>query len=179
MRAIFIRHAESSGQEPAASLTASGAVQARELAATLHSASIDRVITSPFRRARQTAEPLAVRATLELDDRLAEWQVPWVPDAEWPRELRRVLSGDTALPDDVEPRDAAIARGLDAFREAATDKTGVPALVTHGKLLALVLSALGGGDPFELFMTFRSPHAFEVQAVGSVFEIRTLWHPPV
>jgi len=177
MQAIFIRHAESAGQERGARLTARGVAHAQELAVALRSVPIGRVLSSPFERARQTAEPLAARVPLELEDRLVEWQVPWIPDAEWPQALRRVFSRDAALPDHVEPRDAVIARGLAAFREASTGGAGVPVLVTHGKLLALVLSALGGGNAFDLFTTFRNPHAFEVRAVGSAFEVRSLWHP--
>src|SRR5215475_9584303 len=120
MQAIFIRHAESTGQERGARLTARGVAQAQELAVALRSVPVGRVLSSPFERARQTAEPLTVRVPLELDDRLVEWQVPWVPNAEWPQALRRVFSPDAALPDDIEPRDAAIARGLAAFREAST-----------------------------------------------------------
>src|SRR5215831_21096612 len=121
MRAIFVRHAESTGQARGARLTARGVAQAQELAVALRSVPIARVLSSPFERARQTAEPLTVRAPLELDDRLVEWQVPWIPDAEWPQALRRVFSRDAALPDAVESRDAAVARGLAAFREASTD----------------------------------------------------------
>ena len=179
MRAILIRHAESSGQEPDAGLTPRGLAQAEELAAALRHESIGRLVSSPFRRACQTAGPFAARMELRIDARLAEWQLPWVPDSEWPQALRSVFSSDIPLPVDVEARAAARSRGLAVLNDAAAITNGVAALVTHGKLLALVLGELMGGDPFEVFMTLRSPHAFEVRASRSGFEVRSLWHPSV
>lgn len=177
MRAIFIRHAESSGQHQEAGLTGRGATQAQDLALALRSVPIGRLICSPYRRARQTAEPLADRAALQLDDRLAEWEIPWIPDRAWPHALRGILDGTTALPDGVEAREAAIARGVASFRDAASDGAVVSVLITHGKLLALVLAALCGGDPFDVFVTMRNAHAFEVAATTTTCEVRDLWHP--
>jgi len=177
MSVILVRHAESSGQDPEASLTLRGVREAKDLASALHDLSIDQVASSPYRRARQTAELLAVRGTPKIDERLAEWEVPWVPDNEWPHALRSILAGDVELPHGVESRDAAIARGLASFRDVARDGPVVSALVTHGKLLALLLSALGGGDPFDIFTTLHNPHAFEVRAAGTMCEVRSLWHP--
>jgi len=87
--------------------------------------------------------------------------------------------GDAALPDDFGLREAVIARGIELFKEVAAGSTGTSALVTHGKLLALVLSALTGADPFELFVAIGNPHAFEVFTSGFGFELRTLWSPSV
>ncbi len=173
MRALLIRHAESSGQAPDAQLTERGLIQARELAAALRDDPIARVVSSPFRRARETAEPLAIRTPLHLDDRLAEWQLPRLPDDEWPHGLRPIFAGRVSLPAGVEPVHAARARGLAALREAANGTDGVAALVTHGKLLALVLGELQGIDPFDVFVTLQNPHVFEIHATGPTLDVRS------
>lgn len=72
MELVLVRHAEpvriAAGEVEGPAdpgLTARGAEQARRLAAWLGAEQIDRVITSPLRRARETAAPLA--RTLGLD----------------------------------------------------------------------------------------------------------------
>ncbi|HEV7732390.1 MAG TPA: histidine phosphatase family protein [Candidatus Binatia bacterium] len=173
MRVLLIRHAESSGQEPGVALTGRGLAQARALAAALSDEPIGKMVSSPFLRARQTAGPLAAHTKLHIDARLAEWQLPRLPDAEWPHGLRPILTGSVPLPAGVESVHAARARGLAALREAAARADGVPALVTHGKLLALVLGALQGIDPFDIFVTLRNPHVFDVQMTGSTSAVRS------
>lgn len=177
--AILIRHAESSGHTPDAGLTARGVAQARELSVALRGESITTVVTSPYRRARETAEPLAERVEVRIDHRLAEWELPWIPPTEWPQALGRVFSGDLPLPADVEPRQVAQARALAALQEAETSPGGVVGLVTHGKLLALLLEELTGTDAFAIFVTLRNPHAFAVSGPASRREVRSLWHPSI
>src|SRR5690606_6878517 len=59
---LLVRHAEKA-QEPAddVALTAEGSARAEALAAALVHAQVDAIITTQFRRARETAEPLAKR----------------------------------------------------------------------------------------------------------------------
>lgn len=179
MRALLVRHCESSGQEPGAGLTPRGLAQARELAAVLRSESIGRVVSSPYRRAHQTAEPLAVGTQPKIDDRLREWQLPWIPSAEWPEALRVILAGRAQLPADVEPIAAARARGLAALRDALREDSHLTALVSHGKLLALVLSGIDGLDPYEVFTNLRTPHVFEVARTDGALRVRSVWNQGV
>lgn len=177
MKALLVRHAEASGQERDAGLTARGVGQAQELADALRGEPIARVVSSPFRRARQTAEALAGRREVYIDARLAEWQLPWIPPTEWPEALRAILTGDSPLPPGAEPAGVARARGLAALRDAMTSTDGVAALVTHGKLLALVLSELQKIGAFEAFKSLRNPHVFEARTSGARLEVRSLWFP--
>lgn len=59
VRVYLVRHCESSGQQPDAPLTALGAAQAEQLAAFLRPFGVGWIVSSPFRRARQSVEPLA------------------------------------------------------------------------------------------------------------------------
>jgi 2,3-bisphosphoglycerate-dependent phosphoglycerate mutase len=134
------------------------------------------VVSSPYRRAYQTAEPLAEGTQPQIDERLREWQLPWIPNAEWPEALRSILSGRAQLPADVEPVAAVRARGLQALHEVLANVSGLPVLVTHGKLLALVVSGIDGRDPYEVFMSIRTPHVFEVVGSDAGLQVRSVWH---
>ncbi|MBY0275996.1 histidine phosphatase family protein [Candidatus Binatia bacterium] len=179
MRALLIRHGESSGQEPEAALTPRGLRQGDELAAALRGESIGRVLSSPYRRARQTAEFVAAGTEPHIDDRLREWELPWVPDTDWPSALRPILAGRVPLAPDVEPIAEARARGLAVLHEALSDESGLPVLVTHGKLLSLVLSRIACSDPYEVFIGLRNPHVFEVAGSDGQLQVRSVWHPGV
>jgi 2,3-bisphosphoglycerate-dependent phosphoglycerate mutase len=130
------------------------------------------VITSPWRRARDTATPLAGQGVLRVDDRLREWQLPQIPDDAWPQAMRGVFAGTTPLPPDVEPMDGARGRGLAALHDAF-DGPGAVAVVTHGKLLALILSAIDGTDPYDVFVGLQNPHVFDVWRTGSGLTTRS------
>jgi phosphohistidine phosphatase len=75
MRVIVVRHAEAAPGEPdeLRALTAEGRETARALAERLHHTEIDAVVSSPLLRARETAEPIARAAGVELEahERLA------------------------------------------------------------------------------------------------------------
>jgi broad specificity phosphatase PhoE len=82
---VLVRHAAATSQDANAALTIEGRRQANLLADLLLQFQIQRVISSPFVRAIESAEPFCRRAglRLETDDRLVE----------------RVLSARQDLPD--------------------------------------------------------------------------------
>jgi exopolyphosphatase / guanosine-5'-triphosphate,3'-diphosphate pyrophosphatase len=77
---FLVRHAKAlkrsrwDGPERLRPVTRSGHEQARRIAALLEEARVERVVSSPFLRCRQTLEPLAATRglPLEIDERLAE-----------------------------------------------------------------------------------------------------------
>ena len=68
----IVRHCAAEGQAPLATLTAEGILQSGLLAAFFDDIEVDRIITSPFKRARETAWPVAEKKKLhvEVDSRL-------------------------------------------------------------------------------------------------------------
>ncbi len=68
-----IRHCESSGPQPDAPLTQAGFTQSRDLAEQLANLGIRRIVSSPYLRALQSIEPLAMTIGLavEQEPRLA------------------------------------------------------------------------------------------------------------
>src|SRR5262245_26274512 len=117
-RVVLVRHAESSGLDVEAGLTPRGLTDAHELAIALREQPFDRFVASPYRRARETLEIVAAGAETNVDDRLAEWRLPWIPDRNWPGAMRGFFVADAVLPPDAEPRADACRRGLAAIRDA-------------------------------------------------------------
>ncbi|GAB4035901.1 SixA phosphatase family protein [Spirosoma gilvum] len=64
----IVRHAEKVSEADTTDLTPAGHARATALADRLGNASIDSIFTTPYRRTRQTAQPLATRLGLPLID---------------------------------------------------------------------------------------------------------------
>ena len=75
MKTIYIvRHCQAEGQEAGAPLTADGLAQADRLADLLADSQIERIISSPYVRAKDSVAPLArhLKLPVEFDERLVE-----------------------------------------------------------------------------------------------------------
>ena len=90
MSIYLIRHCSAQGQEPEAALTEAGNEQALRLSAFLERRRVTRIVSSPFRRAVDSARPLGETLGLEveIDPRLAERQLGLVENGDWRAALR-------------------------------------------------------------------------------------------
>ena len=64
----IVRHAEKVNESDTTNLSPAGYIRAADLARTLASRHIDSIFTTPYRRTRQTAHPLAQQTNLPLID---------------------------------------------------------------------------------------------------------------
>jgi 2,3-bisphosphoglycerate-dependent phosphoglycerate mutase len=175
---VLVRHAAASGQAPEAALTREGRNQARALAEVLAPLEIRRVLCSPFRRAIETAEPFCTRAGLEiaLDARLAERVLTARELPDWREHLRRSFDELDYQLEDGESSRVAQARGVAVVREAlaAQQRTLV---VTHGNLLALILSWVDVTFGYEGWAKLANPDAFVVRVDGNGARAFRRLHP--
>lgn len=143
---LLVRHARAAGQAPAAALTPEGELGAAALIPALSGLGVTRIVSSPWRRAVDTAAPLAANLGLTVtpDDRLTERVLTGAPRADWPDRLRDSFADDTLTLPGGESGLAARARGRAAL-DAHRDPAGVTVVVTHGNLLALLLGLDFGG----------------------------------
>lgn len=158
VQVLLIRHAlplrseVGAGSDP--ELTEAGWDQARRLPKALARFDVSRLVSSPQRRARQTAEPVAAALGLpvELDDRVAEYDrgmSHYVPleevRAERPEDWARMARGE--LPENVDA-DAFHARVRAALQEivAATDHDQTVAVFSHGGVINVVLHEILGTE---------------------------------
>ncbi len=155
----LVRHGETTynaegriqGQSDAP-LSELGHRQSAAVAEALAALPIEAIYSSPLRRARQTAEPIAAKLKLpvhddprlmELDAGQFEGRLRSELADVYPAELARWLSGDDdfAIPDGESRRQLA-ERGSAALRYIAAAGHRQAVVVTHGGLLSATLRSL-------------------------------------
>ncbi|GAA5512128.1 phosphoglycerate mutase GpmB [Deinococcus carri] len=159
---LLIRHAKAGGQAPEATLTPEGKVQAERLAEALAGLGVTRIVSSPWTRAVDTAQPLAERLGLEVetDARLTERVLSGREVPYWRTALRasfrlpwlRLPGGEAA---------SAARRRIQAALSGARNPDGITAVVTHGNLLALAL-----GLDYVGWAGLRNPDVWRLDADG-------------
>ena len=120
-----------------------GLTEARDLAALLGQLSPTRVITSPLRRAVQTAEPIAAAAgvAFEADQRLVDRSYGEF-DGHLVSELAETYGRPSAAPG-VEPTADLVARASAVLAEVvAGTPSGPVVVITHDAVIRYVLAAL-------------------------------------
>jgi len=174
----LVRHCKAAGQEPDSPLTTEGTVQATALAHFLGHLPIDRIVSSPFLRARASIMPLARRLDLpiETDARLAE-RVLAGPDPlpDWLDRLRESFSApDLCLPGGESSRTAQ-ARGVAALQDILAHSAQHTVVVTHGNLLALLLQHFDSAYGFEAWQRLTNPDVFAVRVDEDAPAVSRIW----
>lgn len=166
MRLILVRHAQSSGQEPEADLTAEGHAQARALVPRLRDLDVSEVFSSPYRRAVATVSPFAAALgslVHNVDDlrerKLAEG---WLPN--FLVHMERSFADENYRLDGGESLAMTTARGLRALAEVALlARTHNPVVASHGNLIASIVRTMDPAFGFAQWQAMRNPHLFEVE----------------
>lgn len=173
---LLVRHAlplrSEPGQGSDPDLSDEGIAQAERLPAALSRFPVSRLVSSPQRRAIQTAGPLAAELGLqvEVDERLAEYDRDmshYVPIEEIakenPEELARLVSGH--LPSSVD-ENAFMARINAAVEElvATGDHDGTVAVFSHGGVINVLLHQILGT---ERLLSFHVDYASVTRLLSS------------
>ncbi|MDF3341151.1 histidine phosphatase family protein [Mycolicibacterium septicum] len=176
MQLLLVRHAlplrSEPGQGSDPDLSDEGIAQAERLPAALSRFPVSRLVSSPQRRAIQTAGPLAAELGLqvEVDERLAEYDRDmshYVPIEEIakenPEELARLVSGH--LPSSVD-ENAFMERINAAVEElvAAGDHDGTVAVFSHGGVINVLLHQILGT---ERLLSFHVDYASVTRLLSS------------
>ena len=193
MQLLLVRHALPLRNEPGEGsdpdLAALGRDQARRLPAALARFPITRLVSSPQRRAVQTAQPVseALKLPLQIDERLAEYDrgmSHYMPLEEVreqrPDDWNRMAAGQ--LPGSVDT-DAFRARVLAGLRDviAGVDHDDTVAVFTHGGVINVVLhDVLGTPNPLGFPIAYASVtllrHSRKGRfTVGGVNNIEHVW----
>jgi probable phosphoglycerate mutase len=193
MQVLLVRHALPLRNEPGEGsdpdLAALGREQARRLPAALARFPITRLLSSPQRRAVQTAQPVseAMKLPLRIDERLAEYDrgmSHYMPleevRAQRPDDWNRMAAGQ--LPESVDT-DAFRDRVLAGLREviAGVDHDDTAAVFTHGGVINVVLhDVLGTPNPLGFPIDYASVtmlrHSRKGRVtVGGVNNIEHVW----
>ena len=161
----LVRHCQASGQAPDAALTAAGQAQADALAGLIAPLGVERIVSSPFRRATQSATPLAIRTglPLETDDRLCERVLSGAPREDWRALLRASFADPGVAAPGSESGRAAADRALAVLAAARRHPARSTVLVTHGNLLALLLGQIDPRFGFEAWERLTNPDVFRLR----------------
>ncbi|MGV0603506.1 histidine phosphatase family protein [Mycolicibacterium sp. XJ1904] len=153
MQLLIIRHAlplrSEPGQGSDPDLSEEGIEQAKRLPDALARFPISRLVSSPQKRAIQTAEPVAeaLGLSIDIDDRLAEYDRDlshYTPVEEISEEdMRRLANGELPSGVDQSAFTARVKAGVDDIVKAA-DREDTVALFSHGGVInALVHDVMG------------------------------------
>lgn len=178
MQLLLIRHAlplrSDDGADP--ELAVDGWEQARRLPAALQRFPISRLVSSPQRRAFQTAEPLAdaLGLTIEIDERLAEYDrgmKHYVPleqvRAERPADWARMAEGELPGAVDAAAFTERVRSGL-AEIVAAADHRDTVAVFSHGGVINILLhDILGTAKPLSFPIDYASVTHLRYSRKGS------------
>lgn len=156
MQVLLVRHAlplrSEHGQGSDPDLSEDGLAQIARLPEALARFPISRVISSPQRRAIQTAEPVAAarQLSVEIDDRFAEYDrdLPvYIPveqiRAENPKEWERLAQGHLPSAVDEDTFRARIRAATDDL-VASADPEDTVAVFSHGGVINLLLHEILG-----------------------------------
>ncbi|TKD68755.1 histidine phosphatase family protein [Pseudalkalibacillus hwajinpoensis] len=158
----LIRHCSAEGQEAEASLTKEGRNQAVQLANTLGFVPFDKLYSSPFRRATQSIEPLALALDkpITIDDRLSERKLTAEPIDNWLEELEKTFNDPSYKLGGGESSEEAACRGLEVLEEAIQHTKEVALLMTHGNLLTLLLRHFESSLGFDTWKSLTNPDIY-------------------
>lgn len=147
---LLVRHCSALGQEPEAELSESGKIQAENLAAQLSTFfNVTRIISSPFKRAVSSVEPLARKFNLEIetDDLLRERYFQKI-EAEGCTDLKELFAKlkhsfddfDYKACEDGESNTECQGRAK-KFLQNLQNSSGTTVIVSHGNLIATLLGS--------------------------------------
>lgn len=181
MQSIYlIRHAKATGQEPHAELTDEGLRQAEKLADMLAHHSITYIVSSPWKRALQTAMPLglATRQHIHTDERLQERVLSSLDLADWMDVLKRTFDEVDRVEEGGESSRTATARGMALLQELWTRPEQHGAVVTHGNLLSLLIGQYESSFGYEEWTKLTNPDVYVLerqQPDAELTTIRRIW----
>jgi len=172
----LVRHCSTTGQAPEAPLTDEGYRQAETLATLLASLRVERLVSSPFRRARESVAPAAGRLGLvvELDDRLREHVITTQTVPDYRGLLRRSYEEPDLSFEGAETSGSAASRVRDAV-VPLLEQGKSTVVVSHGVLLSRLLCSLTGRPGYEAWEQMTNPDVFELVATPTGIEDRRIW----
>ena len=171
----IVRHCSAEGQAPHAELTAEGILQAERLAGFFDDIEVNRIITSPFSRARQTGWPIAERKKLhvEVDSRLVERVLSSRDFKDWLIKLEDTFFDLHLKYEGGESSSEAMSRVCDVVDELGDGSRTV--LVTHGNLMALLLRCYDERFGFEQWQALTNPDVYVVRIKDGDSEVARIW----
>lgn len=177
MKTIFlIRHCQAEGQQPEAPLTLQGTIQAAALNSFFTELTAGQIISSPFKRAIDSVQPLADRMNLSIktDARLSERVLSTDHLPDWQKKLRMTFEDESLTFKGGESSREAAGRILEVIHELPEDENTI--IVTHGNLLSLLLKHYNPDFGYDDWSRLSNPDVYALEGTGRNMQHRRLWH---
>lgn len=178
MQKIYlVRHCETVSQEPKSSLTEKGYEEAVRLADFFAQKNIDSIISSPYRRARESIEPFAQEEDIDIieDERLTERILSSENLTDWYEKLRETFVDKNLTFPGGESSKEAMIRIVEVIEELISSDYKNTIVVTHGNILALLLHHYDCRFGFEDWEKLRNPDVFLLELDGDIVRNRRIW----
>jgi len=178
MKNIYvIRHCEANGQFPEAKLTNNGLTQAEDLSAFFSNIQIDRIISSPYKRALDSITPLAkqLNVDIEIDIRLKERVLSTENLSDWFEKLGSTFDDIDLKFQGGESSKEAMLRVSEVVEEVCRNKVKNTIIVTHGNLIALLLKYYMKDFGFEEWQNLSNPDVFLLKNEDNKICYERLW----
>ena len=168
LRLLLIRHAQATGQASECELTEAGRAQAGHLSKRLRTLGINRLYSSPFRRAIATVQPYAGRADLEIEivDDWRERVLARAPLANWQDHIKRSFQDRDYAATGGESHNHVSQRALASLTCRKGWSDGIPAMASHGNLIASLLSLVDVEFGYGEWADMRNPDLFWLEFDG-------------
>lgn len=179
MKKIYlIRHCEAEGQPAEAQLTEQGRNQAFQLAEFFSNLKIDRIISSPFKRAIQSIQPLArqINAEIEINNQLSERVLSTDDLPDWFEKLRATFDEMELKFKGGESSKEAMNRIVEVVDDVFHSEANNTIIVTHGNLMALLLKHFNDEFGFDEWRNLSNPDVFLLSYESNIVTVKRVWN---
>jgi len=172
-----IRHCEAEGQLPEAQLTDRGLEQALDLSEFFSDIQIDRIISSPYKRAIDSIKPLAKRLNIEveIDRKLSERVLSTKNLSDWCEKLRTTFDDIELKFEGGESSRDAIKRIVQVVEEVFSSKDKNTIIVTHGNLMSLLIKHFTNEFGFDNRKNLSNPDVLLLKNENNKVTFERLW----
>lgn len=173
----IIRHCEAEGQPSEAQLTAKGFKQALDVAECFSEINIDRIISSPYRRAIQSIEPLANQLDIEIEinRKLTERVLSTKSHSDWLVKLRSTFDDFDLKFEGGESSHQAMNRIVEVVEQVFNSEFENTIIVTHGNLMALLLHYYNESFGFYGWKNLSNPDIFLLKNKSNKVTYERMW----
>ncbi|MBA4538205.1 histidine phosphatase family protein [Bacillus aquiflavi] len=178
MKTIYlVRHGKAEGQPFSAPLTDKGREQARALVDFFKDRQVDKIYSSPYKRAVETITPVAENKKLNIieDDRLSERVLSNTSFSDWQEKLKASFADFELVFEGGETQASGMKRAVSILEDVLAAKHQHIILVSHGNLTTLLLRYFNQQFGYHELMEMTNPDVFEVVISKNQPILRRIW----
>lgn len=178
MKTVYlVRHAKAEGQEASAPLTEIGKEQAEKLVDFFKNKKVERIYSSPFKRAVETIVPTANQKGVKIieDTRLSERVLCGYQLEDWQERLKQSFDDFDMIFEGGECNADGMKRAVSILEEVLESEDHHIVLVSHGNMTVLLLRYFNDSFGFDQLMEMTNPDVFEVVVSSEQTVLNRIW----